>query len=85
MKDFLLVAGFLVFWITLNRWILPWFGIQTCMSGGCCSIPTIRTCPVESTSTIDRQERNSVESQVDVTKDKEIQTDSLPSISNTRF
>jgi hypothetical protein len=22
-------------WIALNRWILPWFGVPTCMSGGC--------------------------------------------------
>jgi hypothetical protein len=22
-------------WITLSRWVLPWFGIPTCMSGRC--------------------------------------------------
>lgn len=35
MKDVLPVIGFLVLWIALNRWILPWFGVQTCMSGAC--------------------------------------------------
>lgn len=39
MKDLLLVIGFLVFWIALNRWILPWFGVQTCMSGACARVP----------------------------------------------
>lgn len=39
MKDLLLVVGFLVFWIALNRWILPWFGVQTCMSGACARVP----------------------------------------------
>jgi hypothetical protein len=22
-------------WFVLNRWILPWLGVPTCMSGGC--------------------------------------------------
>ena len=35
MKEFILLLGIMVFWIALNRWILPWFGISTCMSGGC--------------------------------------------------
>jgi len=25
----------IVLWIVLNRWVLPRFGIATCMSGGC--------------------------------------------------
>ena len=29
MKDVLLVIGFLAFWIVLNRWVLPRFGVQT--------------------------------------------------------
>lgn len=29
MKDILIVAGFLVAWIALNRWVLPRFGVQT--------------------------------------------------------
>lgn len=35
MKDFAIIFGVLVLWIVLNAWILPWFGISTCMSGGC--------------------------------------------------
>ncbi len=35
MKEFLLVFGILMLWIVLNRWVLPWFGVPTCMSGGC--------------------------------------------------
>ncbi len=29
MRDVLLVFGFLAFWIVLNRWVLPRFGVQT--------------------------------------------------------
>lgn len=29
MKDTLIVIGFLVVWIVLNRWVLPQFGVQT--------------------------------------------------------
>ncbi len=29
MRDVLFVVGFLVFWIALNRWVLPRFGVQT--------------------------------------------------------
>jgi len=35
MKEFSIMLGVLLLWIALNRWILPWFGIQTCMSGAC--------------------------------------------------
>ena len=35
MKDILIVASILAGWIVLNLWVLPWFGIQTCMSGAC--------------------------------------------------
>jgi hypothetical protein len=35
MKESLIFVGVIVLWITLNRWVLPWFGISTCMSGGC--------------------------------------------------
>ena len=37
MKEALLFISLFVFWIVLNRWILPWFGVPTCMSGGCSS------------------------------------------------
>ena len=35
MNELSLIFGTLVLWIVLNRWILPWFGISTCMSGNC--------------------------------------------------
>jgi hypothetical protein len=35
MRDFLILLGVILLWLTLNRWVLPWFGIRTCMSGGC--------------------------------------------------
>jgi hypothetical protein len=35
MNEFALLFGVLAFWIVLNRWVLPWFGVPTCMSGGC--------------------------------------------------
>jgi len=34
-KSVALLIGFLVFWFALNRWILPRFGVPTCMSGAC--------------------------------------------------
>ncbi|GIX01532.1 MAG: hypothetical protein KatS3mg112_0469 [Thermogutta sp.] len=35
-RDALIILLFLGLWIVLNKWVLPWFGIPTCMSGGCC-------------------------------------------------
>ena len=35
MKDILIFAAILIGWIALTQWVLPWFGIQTCMSGAC--------------------------------------------------
>lgn len=35
MRDALILTAVLFGWIALNRWILPWFGIPTCMSGAC--------------------------------------------------
>lgn len=34
-KELGIFLGVLVVWFTLNRWVLPWFGINTCMSGAC--------------------------------------------------
>jgi hypothetical protein len=44
LKQIGLVLLFLAVWIVLNRWVLPWFGIPTCMSGGCGPnrCPTVR-------------------------------------------
>jgi hypothetical protein len=38
-KDIAFVLLFLGAWIALNRWILPRFGISTCMSGRCAVDP----------------------------------------------
>ena len=35
MYDILFFASLIAGWIVLNVWILPLFGIQTCMSGAC--------------------------------------------------
>lgn len=35
MKDILVFVVIFAGWIVLNIWVLPWFGIRTCMSGGC--------------------------------------------------
>lgn len=43
MKDLLIVMTLLAAWIVLNRWILPWCGIPTCMGGACSRVPTIQT------------------------------------------
>jgi hypothetical protein len=49
MNEFSYLIVFLALWIVLNRWVLPWFGIRTCMSGGCvadygsCCTPDART------------------------------------------
>ena len=42
MSGFFVFAGLFVAWIVLNIWVLPRFGIQTCMSGACC-VPRTKT------------------------------------------
>jgi hypothetical protein len=39
MKEIGVVVGILVVWLVLNRWVLPWLGIATCMSGRCAVDP----------------------------------------------
>lgn len=39
MRDGLTIIAILAAWIVLNRWILPRFGVQTCMSGACARAP----------------------------------------------
>jgi len=34
-SDLAIVFAVVGFWIVLNRWVLPRFGIHTCMSGCC--------------------------------------------------
>jgi len=33
--DIGLIVAVLAAWIVLNRWVLPFFGVPTCMSGAC--------------------------------------------------
>lgn len=33
--QFIYALGFVVFWIVLQAWILPWFGISTCIGNSC--------------------------------------------------
>jgi hypothetical protein len=35
LKDLGIFAAVLAGWFVLNRWVLPWFGVPTCMSGNC--------------------------------------------------
>lgn len=39
MRDTFVFAGLFVAWIVLFRWILPRFGVETCMSGACARQP----------------------------------------------
>jgi len=45
MNDILFFVSLVAGWIILNIWVLPWFGIQTCMSGACmsraCKVPQV--------------------------------------------
>ncbi len=34
-KEIGIFVGVLALWIVLNRWVLPYFGVSTCMSGAC--------------------------------------------------
>lgn len=37
--DFAIFVAVLGLWFSLNRWILPWMGIPTCMAGACSAGP----------------------------------------------
>ncbi len=41
MTDILIFVGIFAGWIALNMWVLPLFGIRTCMSGGC-RVPEVK-------------------------------------------
>jgi hypothetical protein len=45
MKEFAWMSAVLVLWIVLNRWVLPWFGVPTCMSGGCAADRCVPSAP----------------------------------------
>ncbi|RLS54649.1 MAG: hypothetical protein DWH91_11225 [Planctomycetota bacterium] len=46
MKDILIFVGIIAGWIALNMWVLPYFGIRTCMSGAC-RVPDVKHTPSE--------------------------------------
>lgn len=37
--DFLGLLGFVIFWVVLQRWILPKFGVPTRMNPNVCRVP----------------------------------------------
>ena len=41
MKDTLIFVAVMAGWIVLNMWVLPYFGIRTCMSGAC-RVPEVK-------------------------------------------
>ena len=41
MKDTLIFVAIIAGWVILNMWVLPYFGIRTCMSGGC-RVPEVK-------------------------------------------
>jgi hypothetical protein len=51
MKDILIFVGIFAGWIALNLWVLPYFGIRTCMSGAC-RVPEVK--PTELRSPADK-------------------------------
>jgi hypothetical protein len=56
-QDVALLLGVLAVWIVLFRWVLPWFGIGTCMSGQCRLVPppTRKAQPSEEPQTEEKQ------------------------------
>ena len=51
MNDVLWIFGILAVWFGMVRWVLPWLGIPTCMSGSC-RIP--QSIPIEDDSPRDK-------------------------------
>jgi hypothetical protein len=64
MKEFAIFFGVMVLWIVLNRWVLPWFGVQTCMSGGCAA-QNISSCCAEPASQGDKDALEAKENEND--------------------
>lgn len=48
MYDVLIFVGVFAGWIALNMWVLPFFGIRTCMSGAC-RVPEVKQTEHQST------------------------------------
>jgi hypothetical protein len=54
MKDIMVFVAVIAGWIVLNMWVLPYFGIRTCMSGAC-RVPEMK--PTELRSTVETTAR----------------------------
>ena len=39
LKEWGVLLGVFATWVVLSRWVLPLFGVNTCMSGGCSVSP----------------------------------------------
>ena len=51
-------------WFALNRWVLPWVGIPTCMSGSCstgCTLPQAHISPESGAGDSTNAEENAEE------------------------
>ena len=60
-KNPILILAILVVWFSLNRWILPWFGFATCMSGSCASLgPPVASIEKSTTPPVLEKESTSV-------------------------
>ena len=46
--EILFALGFVVVWVALQAWILPYFGVSTCLSGACRLNPAAQHRAVES-------------------------------------
>jgi len=81
MKEILVLGGFMVIWITLNMWVLPWFGIQTCMSGSCRPVLNSRTHAPKEISPSETHPAKSPQEQANpVTQQNHRLTSPIPSI-----
>lgn len=47
MRDTLIFIALITGWGILNIWVLPYFGIRTCMNGGC-RLPEVKPTEVRS-------------------------------------
>jgi len=45
MSDILIFSSLIAGWIVLNLWVLPLFGIETCLSGACRETPAREDVP----------------------------------------
>ena len=79
-KDIAFVLLFLGAWIALNRWILPRFGISTCMSGSCAVDPPSATREKEP----DRADRQDPEFEAQALPDHQPEHDGSQAVGDSR-